>query len=413
MRLAIASFLAALLVSLGAAHAQRPAGPLVLAPGGQTVLPMAGVKAYNNTGKDGGIVTDTLTADKLGLILVGKQPGTATVLLFYGDGTMTKVNVTVTTIDAERVKAELRDLLERTPDVAVRALGPQVALVGTVRSQQDFEDLKTVLTVYGAKVTNAVRLDPWYQSKPDLVELELHFVEVTRQKNHRLGMDWGPGLTTQAGHQLSSTLVHDGNPGVSAGTFSQFSILSNLTLSLNWLVTRGKGRIIDTNRMVVQESTPAIYLAGGQLLIKVTGINAGALERIPYGTQLAVTPRRDASGLYSLKLIAEISSLDAANAVDGVPALTSRKIDTAVTLKEGQSVALFGLLTVRKSSVIRGLPWLGRIPILGIFFRSEDLRDEETEGIIFITPRQIKQLPNRQEDRKRLESDKHDVEEEH
>ena len=70
-----------------------------------------------------------------------------------------------------------------------------------------------------------------------------------------------------------------------------------------------------------------------------------------------------------------------------VPTLTSRHVATTVQLREGQSLAIGGLLQDNYRSNIQRFPILGEIPLLGLLFRSTDYQSNKTELLVVITPR--------------------------
>jgi pilus assembly protein CpaC len=101
-------------------------------------------------------------------------------------------------------------------------------------------------------------------------------------------------------------------------------------------------------------------------------------------------------GTISLHVAPEVSALDFANAVtlSGflVPALTTRRAETDVQLKNGQSFAIAGLLDNRIQKIHSKIPWLGDVPILGKLFQSENFSKAKTELLVMVTPHIVKPL---------------------
>ena len=97
-----------------------------------------------------------------------------------------------------------------------------------------------------------------------------------------------------------------------------------------------------------------------------------------YGVRLSFTPTVLGGDLINLKIKPEVSSLDFNNAVvlEGfrIPALTSRRAETEVELRDGQTFAIAGLLNNTALSSMRKVPGLGDIPILGYLFKSRPIR---------------------------------------
>ena len=92
----------------------------------------------------------------------------------------------------------------------------------------------------------------------------------------------------------------------------------------------------------------------------------------------------------------EVSTLDFNNGVTisgfRIPALTTRRAETEVELRDGQSFAIAGLLNNTSQLVGQQIPWLSAIPIIGNLFKSKSDRAERTELMVLITPRLVRAL---------------------
>src|SRR4029078_2533560 len=75
-----------------------------------------------------------------------------------------------------------------------------------------------------------------------------------------------------------------------------------------------------------------------------------------------------------------------------IPALTTRRAETDVELRDGQSFAIAGLLNNTSQLMGQEIPWLRAIPIIGNFFKSKSDRAERTELMVLITPRLVRAL---------------------
>jgi pilus assembly protein CpaC len=97
-----------------------------------------------------------------------------------------------------------------------------------------------------------------------------------------------------------------------------------------------------------------------------------------------------------LKVSPEVSTLDFANGITlqgfRVPALSTRKAETDVELRDGQSFAIAGLIDNRAQEDAARIPVLGSVPIIGPLFRSRATRTEQTELLVLITPRLVRPL---------------------
>jgi pilus assembly protein CpaC len=111
---------------------------------------------------------------------------------------------------------------------------------------------------------------------------------------------------------------------------------------------------------------------------------------------LKFTPNILSDGTIRLKVAPEVSSLDFTNAltISGflVPALSTRKAETEIELRDGQSFAIAGLIDNRLSNIATKIPGLGDIPIIGKLFRSRAQNRSTTELLVMVTPKLVRPL---------------------
>jgi pilus assembly protein CpaC len=109
-----------------------------------------------------------------------------------------------------------------------------------------------------------------------------------------------------------------------------------------------------------------------------------------YGVKLDFLPVVNDDGTIDLKVSPEVSALDYTNAVTisgyTIPAISSRRADTEVVLKNGQTFAISGLLDKRTTDLYSKTPGAASIPILGQLFKSKAVNHTDTELIVIITP---------------------------
>jgi pilus assembly protein CpaC len=103
-----------------------------------------------------------------------------------------------------------------------------------------------------------------------------------------------------------------------------------------------------------------------------------------------------AGDVIRLKVRPEVSALDFANGItlEGfrIPALTTRRAETDVELRDGQSFAIAGLLDNIRQDDTAAIPILSKLPIIGALFKSKAERAEETELMVLVTPRLVRPL---------------------
>jgi len=112
-------------------------------------------------------------------------------------------------------------------------------------------------------------------------------------------------------------------------------------------------------------------------------------ESINAGVTLSVTPWVSKAGEISLKLNPSVSNISGA-AAEGPPEISKRQVNTTVRVKNGESIVLGGLIQDVGSDSQEQVPILGDIPLIGSFFSSSKKNINQTELVIYITPRVLK-----------------------
>lgn len=193
----------------------------------------------------------------------------------------------------------------------------------------------------------------------------------------------------------------DGNPNVRDVTqfLSLLSIqdIDNFNALINMAEQSGNFRVLAEPNLIAANGEEASFLAGGELPIPVaqtTGLGAGGpaitIEYREFGVRLSFTPEILSEDLIKLKISPEVSNLDFSNAVvlSGfvIPAFRVRRTSTTVDLRNGQTLAISGLLNSVEQKLTTGVPILKDIPILGLLFSSQRFQRNETELLVLVQP---------------------------
>ena len=152
-------------------------------------------------------------------------------------------------------------------------------------------------------------------------------------------------------------------------------------------------KILAEPNLIAMNGHEASFLAGGEIPIVVGGaFGTNTIEDRQFGVQLEFTPTILPDDTIRLRVAPEVSSLDFANALtlqvgaSPIPGLISRRVDTTVELREGQTLMLAGLLQVDLDAQTQRIPGLGDLPVLGTFFRNSTSRSVEKELVVMVTP---------------------------
>lgn len=152
------------------------------------------------------------------------------------------------------------------------------------------------------------------------------------------------------------------------------------------LEEEGKGKILARPTLICRSGREAEFMAGGEFPIKIFNYKTQDVVWKTYGVRLKVKPKADFSGRMSLQLETEISSIDSAHAVDGIPGLSIHRVASYFDLSRPQTVVLSGLLKSEDSASGQGIPGLMNLPLLGPLFRSEEFRNNRSEFVILVRP---------------------------
>ena len=120
------------------------------------------------------------------------------------------------------------------------------------------------------------------------------------------------------------------------------------------------------------------------------GFTSVTIQFRPYGVKVDFTPTVLPDGTIMMKVAPEVSALDYSNEVTisgyTIPAISTRRAETQVELKSGQSFAISGLLDNRTTDQLEKIPGIGDIPILGKLFQSKSINHSVAELAVIVTP---------------------------
>ncbi|SRR6266540_2284865 len=337
------------------------------------------------------------------LLLTSRGVGTTDLTLWNKKDEALVIALTVTR-NLDRLRSQLVEFFP-TEKISVSAAGDLIVLSGEVSDVRVPERAAEVAQLHAEKVANLIHVVGNQQ-----VQLEVKFAEVSRNGLRELGLNLfarDPGGRFVAGMSAPSLAIDNfanvpgtgtaGRPAIPgpavAGGFNLFfSGLPSFPFSaiLTALESSGLAKMLAEPTLVALSGQEAKFLVGGEFPIPMaSGLGAVTVQWKKFGIILNFTPTVIADGALHLKLMAEVSDVDAARSVTvggiSIPGLTSRQSETTVRLADGQSFAIAGLLSDRVRSSIQRIPFLGDLPILGMLFRSVSYQRDESELLVVVT----------------------------
>ena len=171
----------------------------------------------------------------------------------------------------------------------------------------------------------------------------------------------------------------------------------NISGVLSIMDRYGLAKIISQPTLMSLSGQKAEFLAGGsvpQVLPSANG--ATSVTYKDFGTHMTFIPTVLGDDVVDVQVELEVSSLDPALGVSvqgsSIPGFNSRKASTHIRLRSGMTFAVAGLLSEKVSMTRDEVPGLGRIPVIGALFRSVKHTREETEMIVYVTPRLVRPM---------------------
>ena len=321
------------------------------------------------------------------VLINGKGLGTTTLLIWDNSGQV-KVNSVEVTADAPGLQRFLKQLMP-DEDIQVSASGNTVTVSGTVK---DPNSVARALDM--AKGTGATVIDNLVAPQAVQVLVRVRFAEINRTALR----DWATRFSTLNPHKLSDqgdwSGTTDATVGADAITFLLNSGNANLQAFIAAATQKGDLRTLAEPNLMTLPGKEAYFLAGGEFPYPSVqgGSSSGAVAIVfkEFGIRLKFTPNIARNGAIRLKVAPEVSSLDFANGltIQGfqIPSLRTRRAETEVELREGQYLAIAGLMDNETTRNLTKIPFLGDIPILGELFKSRGIRDRRTELLVVVTP---------------------------
>lgn len=220
------------------------------------------------------------------------------------------------------------------------------------------------------------------------VMLKVRIAELKRSAVRNLGVNLDAAFKE---FFVKSALTSGTNMAVS-GLFSE----GKFNLFIKALATNGSAKILAEPNLVTLSGQTATFLAGGEFavptVVGVGGAQAATTQFKGYGTSIRFTPTVLDRDRIRLHVTPTFSTLNKNNAVNGVFGLDTRSVNTVVDLREGQVLALAGLLQEEQRGENVRVPGLGDVPLLRTFFSSKSISRDETELIILVTPELVHPL---------------------
>jgi pilus assembly protein CpaC len=222
------------------------------------------------------------------------------------------------------------------------------------------------------------------------VMLHVTIAELNRSQLRQMGVNFN--VLFADGRHLINSAISGGIPTLT-GIFEN----GDVSVLINALASNGTAKILTRPTITTLSGYPAQFLAGGEFAVPTTvgigGVQGQTTQFRGFGTSMVVIPTIIDGDLIRLQIAPEFSQLNNNNAVGGIPGLDSRRVQTTVELREGQSIVLGGLLSRQMATEITRIPLLGDLPLVGpLLFNSKRATEDELELLVLVTPEIVRAM---------------------
>ena len=316
------------------------------------------------------------------LLLNGKKAG-RTSLVFWGSNNKPVFYNLIVQQDADAFLQAIEDI---APNEHINLIFTDdgVILSGRVSSTNVKEKIKNIAKAYNFKLVDMS------ESPTKQVLLEVKITEASRSFTNELATQF----------TIGNNVTGNSNYGTFDGTLNGLQYIfaknsANLAFSIRAGEQKGAIKILAEPKLLALDNAEASFNVGNEVPVPS---EIGQFGQVSYqfkntGVILNFKPQiLEKSNRIILKLSPEVSEVDSSVAIqnaDGsiIPGFKTRKVDTTVELADGETLILAGLLKQTNNNTRTQVPWIGNIPVLGLLFTNYNDKKDNTELVIFITPK--------------------------
>ena len=368
-------------------------------------------------------IAEALVVSPTQVLVNGKKPGGVSLLVWDETDQSQAFEVSVD-IDVLGLSQKIHEVFP-TENVHIDTSKDVVILSGKISSSVVADKILEVVKGAAPKVTSMMEVPPPPTGE---ILLQVRFAEVDRSALTQLGfnvLSTGVGKTIgsistnqfggTSSWNISDTFPLKGPQPLTAKTFTTSQVASALNIflfnpnihlgtAIQALQAKNLFQILAEPNLMTESGKEASFLAVGEFPYPIVQSVGGGTTTAPaisitfkeYGIRLSFTPILMADGTIHLKVKPEVSTLDYSNAITlsgfVLPALSTRRVESDMSLADGQTFAIAGLVDNRVTELMQKVPGIGDIPILGKLFQSKSLNKSKNELLVIVTPHIVRPL---------------------
>lgn len=332
-------------------------------------------------------IADVNVINNRTLDILGLSPGSTSLTVWTDDGMRQEFVVNVSKKDSNMARAIQKSI--KIPGVNVEKVGDKILLSGIVENQYEKQQAESVATLFVEKPENVINL--LEMKNPTQINLAAMVIDITNTDAQDLGIMTGSSGTVRSEAGDFSGITFGSFYG--GQDFKDFGgrIYNNINFKLSALIKQGKARILSRPNVTAMSGEEAEILIGGEIPLPSANKNGDiSVTWREYGIKLHILPTATSDNKITTNVKAEISHLDSGNAVTTtagtIPSLLSRKASTVITIPDGETMSIGGLMNNSEAKNINKIPLLSSIPIIGEFFKYTTTSQDRHELVILLTP---------------------------
>jgi len=223
------------------------------------------------------------------------------------------------------------------------------------------------------------------QAKDDMVAVNVDVVEISGSSQKTIGFEWN-----------SKSIEFDESTIPGIFQVGEFERKTGLVTYLKLLEQEGRAQVLSNPRVVVTSNQQGNIMVGGEVPIPYTNNQGVGADFKKFGVQLEVVPSilPEQKNAIHVQLHVMVSNPDYSKTVTvsntTVPSMVTRDMSTEVTLNSGETLVLGGLKQSSRDYSKAIVPFLGKIPIIGLLFKSQDTSESQRSLFIFVTVEIVK-----------------------
>ena len=359
-------------------------------------------------------IAEAIVVSPTQVLVNGKKPGGVSLLLWDEADQSQAFEVSVD-IDVLGLSQKIHEVFPNE-NVHIDTSKDVVIITGKISSSVVADKILEVVKGAAPKVTSMMEVPPPLTGE---ILLQVRFAEVDRSAVTQLGVNI---LSTGLGKTIGATTtgqfggtspfsLNDSFPVKAGGSNPVESTIQqtvnnalnvflfnpdiHLGVVIQALQSQNLLQILAEPNLMTESGKEANFLAGGEFPYPlVTSVGSGSptvsVQFKEFGIRLSFTPILAADGTIHLKVKPEVSTLDFSNGVTisgfVLPALSTRRVESEMSLADGQTFAIAGLVDNRVTEILSKIPGIGDIPVLGKLFQSKSFSKSKNELLVIVTP---------------------------